>query len=52
MTLQVHDELVFDCPPAEVDAVSALVKREMEGAYPLSVVLRADVGDGANWEEA
>ncbi|MFZ1792199.1 MAG: DNA polymerase I [Anaerolineae bacterium] len=51
MTLQVHDELVFDCPPAEVEAVSALVKREMEGAYPLSVVLRADVGDGPNWEE-
>jgi DNA polymerase-1 len=51
MTLQVHDELVFDCPPAEVEAVSALVKREMEGAYPLSVHLRADVGEGPNWEE-
>ncbi len=31
MLLQVHDELVFECPPEEVEAVSSLVKREMEG---------------------
>ncbi len=33
MLLQVHDELVFECPPEEVEAMSKLVKREMEGAY-------------------
>ena len=33
MLLQVHDELVFECPPEEVEAVSPLVKREMEGVY-------------------
>ena len=34
MLLQVHDELVFECPPEEVDAVSRLARREMEGAEP------------------
>ena len=33
MLLQVHDELVFECPPEELDAVSPMVKREMEGVY-------------------
>jgi DNA polymerase-1 len=51
MTLQVHDELVFDAPPQELDTVSALIKREMESAYPLSVVLRADVAIGKNWDD-
>src|SRR6185503_9414533 len=37
MLLQVHDELVFECPPGEVDPVSSLVKHEMEGAYELKV---------------
>ena len=46
MTLQVHDELVFDCPTSELEAVSKLVKREMEGAYSMSVPLRADVVSG------
>ena len=52
MTLQVHDELVFDCPTNELDAVSALVKREMEAAYTMSVPLRADVNSGKNWDDA
>jgi DNA polymerase I len=51
MTLQVHDELVFDCPTAEQDEVSALIKREMEGAYPLSVILKVEVGSGKNWDD-
>ncbi len=51
MTLQVHDELVFDCPPQEIEAVSAMIKHEMEGAYPLSVYLRADVATGKNWDD-
>jgi len=52
MLLQVHDELVFECPPGELDEVSAMVKREMEGVYPLSVPLLVDVGSGANWRDA
>ena len=52
MLLQVHDELVFECPPGEVDAVSSLVKREMEGAYELEVPLLVDIGVGPNWRDA
>jgi len=52
MLLQVHDELVFECPPEEVDSLSRLVKREMEGVYKLKVPLIADVGVGDNWRDA
>jgi len=52
MLLQVHDELVFECPPAEVEAVSAMVKREMESACELKVPLVVDVGTGDNWRDA
>jgi len=52
MTLQVHDELVFDCPVNELEAVSALVKREMEGAYTMDVPLKAEVKSGKNWDDA
>ena len=52
MLLQVHDELVFECPPDEVEAVSALLKREMEGACELKVPLLVDVGVGENWRDA
>ena len=53
MLLQVHDvELVFECPPEEVPAMSALVKREMEGVYDLAVPLVVDVGVGDNWRDA
>jgi DNA polymerase-1 len=52
MLLQVHDELVFECPPGEVDALSALVKREMESVYKLKVPLVADIGVGDNWRDA
>jgi DNA polymerase-1 len=52
MLLQVHDELVFECPPGEADALSALVKREMEGVHELKVPLVADIGVGDNWRDA
>ena len=52
MLLQVHDELVFECPPEEVDAVSELVKHEMESVYELKVPLVVDVGVGDNWRDA
>lgn len=52
MLLQVHDELVFEVPEAEVEATSALVKKTMENAAFLSVPLTVDVGTGANWDDA
>ncbi len=52
MLLQVHDELVFECPPEETRAVTALAKREMEGVRELKVPLVVDVGVGANWRDA
>ena len=52
MLLQVHDELVFECPPEEVDAVAALARREMENVHELIVPLTVDIGVGANWRDA
>ena len=52
MMLQVHDELVFECPRDQVDAMAAMVKAEMEGAMQLKVPLVASVGFGTNWLEA
>ena len=52
MLLQVHDELLFEAPPGEVDAVRKLVKAGMENVYELDVPLIADIGVGANWRDA
>jgi DNA polymerase-1 len=52
MLLQVHDELVFEAPPEEVEAVRAMVKSEMEGVQRLEVPLVVDVGAGENWRDA
>ena len=52
MLLQVHDELVFEVPEAEVDETGAIVKRVMEGAAHLDVPLTVDVGTGASWADA
>jgi DNA polymerase-1 len=52
MLLQVHDELVFECPPEEVEEVSRLVRREMESACSLRVPLLVDIGVGDNWRDA
>jgi DNA polymerase-1 len=52
MLLQVHDELVFEAPPAEAEKVSKMVKREMENAYKLDVPMIVDVGMGENWRDA
>ena len=52
MLLQVHDELVFEVPEAEIEATQALVGECMEGAVELSVPLKVDFGWGANWLEA
>ncbi|MEO8027216.1 MAG: DNA polymerase I [Bryobacteraceae bacterium] len=52
MLLQVHDELIFEAPPAEVEEMRVLVKREMEQVYRLEVPLIVDVGVGDNWRDA
>jgi DNA polymerase-1 len=52
MLLQVHDELVFESPPDELDALREVVVSAMEGAAALSVPLVVDVGVGPNWLEA
>ena len=52
MVLQVHDELVFDVPQGEVEAVTTLVREEMEGAVALTVPLTVEIGVGNNWREA
>ena len=52
MLLQVHDELVFDVPKEEVEALQKMVKNEMENAFSLDVPLVVDMGIGTNWLEA
>lgn len=52
MIMQVHDELVFEVPEAEVDAFVEAVKAEMAAAAKLDVPLVVDAGVGDNWEQA
>jgi DNA polymerase-1 len=52
MILTVHDELVFEAPEAELDRAREIVRAEMEGAYPMRVPLKVDLGVGRNWKEA
>lgn len=52
MILQIHDELVFEVPEEEVEKLSQIVKKEMEGVIALSVPIQVDIGVGANWCEA
>jgi DNA polymerase I len=52
MILQVHDELVFEAPEGEVEALSALVTEEMMGALPLSVPIVVEIGTADNWLDA
>lgn len=49
LILQVHDELLIECPESEKESVCALLKEEMERAADLSVELTAEVGAGENW---
>lgn len=52
MIMQVHDELVFEVPKGEVDAMKLLVAEEMEGVLELKAPLKVDIGVGKNWAEA
>lgn len=51
LLLQIHDELVFEVPPEELQAVAALVREEMEYALTLEVPIKVDVCAGPNWLE-
>lgn len=50
--IQVHDELLIDCPKDELDTVIGILRKEMENAYRLSVPLKVDINYGNNWYEA
>jgi DNA polymerase-1 len=52
LLLQVHDELVLEVAQGEREALEALVRREMGGAYPLTVPLDVSVGVGVTWDDA
>lgn len=52
LVLQVHDELIVECPEADVQRAAALLAEEMEGVARLSVPLTADAHWGKNWLEA
>ena len=51
MTLQVHDELVFEMPESEVDRMKPLVRQHMEQAHALAVPLLVEIGVGPNWRD-
>lgn len=51
MVLQVHDELLFEVPAEEKDALTDLVRTEMEHVVPLHVSLLVDLGFGPNWRD-
>ena len=52
LILQVHDELIVECPEAEEDKVKTLLKEEMEGAGDFAVPLLTDAGSGRSWADA
>ena len=52
MVLQIHDELVFDCPKSEAERVKEIVRREMTAAYDFGVPLDVGIGEGSNWLDA
>jgi DNA polymerase I len=49
LVLQIHDELLFEGPPEEMESATALVRREMCAAYPLDPELEVDIGVGPDW---
>ena len=52
LILQVHDELIVDCPASEVEVVSAILKEQMESVLALKVPLSVNVACGKTWKEA
>jgi DNA polymerase-1 len=52
LTMQVHDELIFEVPVDAKDELIATVRQRMAAAAQLHVPLKVDIGVGANWDEA
>ena len=52
LVLQIHDELLFEAPAADVEAASKIIVREMAGAFEMDPPLEVDCGVGQNWLEA
>ncbi len=52
LVLQVHDELVASAPEDKAEEITAIIREEMESAYPLEVPLLVETGKGKNWLEA
>ena len=52
MLMQVHDELVFECPKSELDEVQSIIRESMEQAMDIGVPLKVAIGLGTNWLEA
>ena len=51
MTLQVHDELVFEVPDSEIEEMKTLVREQMEKVHPLEVPLVVEIGIGPSWRD-
>ena len=51
MILQIHDELLFECPDEDVKALVEFARPIMENAFELAVPLKVDVQVGQNWEQ-
>ncbi len=52
MLLSVHDEIVFEVPPEELETAKKLIKKIMEGIWDLKVPLKVNIASGLNWAEA
>ncbi len=52
MIMQVHDELIFECPDEEVEKLKNMVIFEMENALKLDIPIKVDIGFGNSWYEA
>ena len=52
MTMQVHDELVFDVPNYEIEKVKPIIMENMKNAIKTTVPIMVEIGTGVNWLEA
>jgi DNA polymerase-1 len=52
MLLQVHDELIFEVAPGELEILSDLVRTAMCGAFEMTIPLEVSLGTGRSWAEA
>lgn len=52
MTMQVHDELVFDVPKSEIDQMKRIIQDRMQNAIEMKVPILVEIGEGSNWLEA